>query len=375
MRVCLNMIIKNEAHVIERCLRSVRPYIDSWAIADTGSTDGTQALVRSLLADLPGELIERPWVDFAHNRNEALALAHAYGDYALVIDADDVFEAEPGFRWGALGEPGYMLEIVHGDNYSWWRVALMRLGLDWAWEGVIHEVPNSSQLAAVWGFKLRGAHIRIVGGGARSQQSIEAKYAQDIAVLRQALVDLPDNPRYTFYLAQALNESGRPHEALEVYQRRIDIGVGHEETYVSKLMVAILKERTQAAHADIVSAYIDAYDYRPQRAEAAYELARYFRMNARYAAAYAFARIAASTPPSEDLLLVDLGVYAWRARDELAIATFYLGHYSVCASLCEELMADPRVPVAERERIRMNREGALEAAAQLAAHTAAQSAA
>ena len=44
--VCLNMIVKNEAAVIARCLASVRPLIDSWAIVDTGSSDGTQEIVR-----------------------------------------------------------------------------------------------------------------------------------------------------------------------------------------------------------------------------------------------------------------------------------------------------------------------------------------
>ena len=75
MRICLNMIVKNESRVIERCLRSAKPFIHSWAISDTGSTDGTQDIIRRVMADVPGELIERPWVDFAHNRNQALELA------------------------------------------------------------------------------------------------------------------------------------------------------------------------------------------------------------------------------------------------------------------------------------------------------------
>ena len=37
-RICLNMIVKNEAPVIERCLASVRPWVDYWVIVDTGST-------------------------------------------------------------------------------------------------------------------------------------------------------------------------------------------------------------------------------------------------------------------------------------------------------------------------------------------------
>ena len=81
--ICLNMIVKNEAAVIERCLASVRAHIDHWVIVDTGSTDGTQALVRDALKDVPGTLFERPWVHFGHNRSEALALAQSHGDYLL----------------------------------------------------------------------------------------------------------------------------------------------------------------------------------------------------------------------------------------------------------------------------------------------------
>ena len=50
------MIVKNEAHVIERCLASVKSIVASWVIVDTGSTDGTQEFVRSVMAGIPGEL-------------------------------------------------------------------------------------------------------------------------------------------------------------------------------------------------------------------------------------------------------------------------------------------------------------------------------
>jgi glycosyltransferase involved in cell wall biosynthesis len=76
--ICLNMIVKNEAHIVHETLDSVAPYISSWVIVDTGSHDGTQDLIANHMARLgiPGELHERPWRNFGHNRTEALTLYH-----------------------------------------------------------------------------------------------------------------------------------------------------------------------------------------------------------------------------------------------------------------------------------------------------------
>ncbi|MEM7396959.1 MAG: glycosyltransferase, partial [Verrucomicrobiota bacterium] len=86
--ICLNMIVKNESAVIERCLRSLIPIIDYWVICDTGSSDDTRERVRKALKGIPGELHERPWIDFAHNRNEVLERSRGKADYLLFIDAD-----------------------------------------------------------------------------------------------------------------------------------------------------------------------------------------------------------------------------------------------------------------------------------------------
>src|SRR3990167_10039713 len=86
-KICLNMIVKNEKEVIARCLNSCKHLIDYWVIVDTGSTDGTQDVIRKELKGIPGELHSRPWVNFGHNRQEALLLAKKKGDYILFMDA------------------------------------------------------------------------------------------------------------------------------------------------------------------------------------------------------------------------------------------------------------------------------------------------
>src|SRR5438552_18921262 len=85
--LCLNMIVKDEAHVIRRCLDSVRSHLANWTIVDTGSTDGTQEIIGPHLRDLPGELHERPSRDFGTNRSETIPLPLVKADYILDIDA------------------------------------------------------------------------------------------------------------------------------------------------------------------------------------------------------------------------------------------------------------------------------------------------
>ena len=132
------MIIKDEARVIARCLRSVRPWIQSWVIVDTGSTDGTQDLVRETLQDLPGELFERPWRDFGSNRTEAIRLAEGRADYLLFIDADEQWQVPEGFRWPRLTADAYGVVHEYGE-LAYARATLAATRLPWRFEGVLHE--------------------------------------------------------------------------------------------------------------------------------------------------------------------------------------------------------------------------------------------
>lgn len=82
--IAATLIVRNEARCIGRCLESVAPWVDRMVVLDTGSTDDTAAIARSLGADVH----HLTWPDsFSLARNHVLSLADA--DWHLMIDADE----------------------------------------------------------------------------------------------------------------------------------------------------------------------------------------------------------------------------------------------------------------------------------------------
>lgn len=350
------MIVRNEAPVIERCIASIRPWISAWAIVDTGSTDGTQDKIRELLADLPGELIERPWQDFATNRNQALELARQYGEYALIHDADQILEGAPGAEFpDRLEGPGYYIRLqLTGHEFEYSGARILRLDQPWRWKGVLHEYPALDPQPILP--LLPGLCAIGYPGGARSRRPQRDKYLDDVAVLRAALRKEPDNARYVFYLGQSLRDAGEIAPAIKAYRKRAAMPGWAEETWYSLFQVACLLERRQAPDHETINAYLAAYDARPSRAEPLCELARMLRLRGRYASAWLHARRAAELPQPDDLLFLDLSVYRWRARDEQATSGWYLGYRDQCAKICRELLDNPHLPDSEHARIRRNLE-------------------
>jgi glycosyltransferase involved in cell wall biosynthesis len=344
------MIVKNEAKVIARCLESVKPILSSWVIVDTGSTDGTQAIIRSVMKDIPGELHERPWKDFGHNRTEAIELARGKGDYLFVIDADDVLAIGPRFVMPKLTKDCYQLKVEDaGTGYL--RVHFFRSDLDYRYAGVLHEVLLSAAGNRSMG-RIDGMIYQRTGGGARSVNP--NKYRRDAEVLAAALAAEPTNARYAFYLAQSWRDAGELEKAIAAYEHRAQMGGWEEEIYFSLHEVGRAAAKLGRDDAFVIDAYLRSYERRPTRAEPLTDLAAFLRDLGRKAAAYPFARTASEIPRPNDILFVDEGVYAWRAIDEHAVAAYWVGRYKEALGLNQRMMSSGALPEHERERVQKN---------------------
>ena len=88
-RLSLCMIVKNEERFLRGCLESCQDVVDEMIIVDTGSTDQTVEIAESFGA----KVIHHEWKDdFSEARN--ISLAHATGDWALWLDADEEIAPE-----------------------------------------------------------------------------------------------------------------------------------------------------------------------------------------------------------------------------------------------------------------------------------------
>ena len=95
MKLCLNMIVKDESRTIVRLLDSVINLIDSYCICDTGSSDNTVEIIKQyfLNKNMNGIIFSEPFINFEYNRNIAIDKCKNIDiDYLLLIDADMVLK-------------------------------------------------------------------------------------------------------------------------------------------------------------------------------------------------------------------------------------------------------------------------------------------
>jgi glycosyltransferase involved in cell wall biosynthesis len=339
--ICLNMIVKDERAVIERCLNSVKGIIDYWVIVDTGSTDGTQEIIRKCMKGIPGELHQSTWVDFSHNRNEALKLAKGKGDYLLFLDADEQLAFAPGFHKPFLDKDFYLL-TCDNQGVKYGRKQMVNNHLKWEWQGAVHECIESLD-AGTRTFDLVPGVVNLISwDGSRSKDP--KKYQKDAAVLEKALLKDPTNKRNQFYLAKSYQDARMPREALKNYEKRIAMGDWDPEVEWSLFQIGILQEELNMPSNTIIDSYSRAYQASLTRAEPLYRLACFYNKQRKYLLGYWVLKHALMIPCPASAMYLENWIYDFGLLSELSAAAFYLGKYDEAREACVEILRKPNLP-------------------------------
>jgi glycosyltransferase involved in cell wall biosynthesis len=302
--VTLAMLVKDEEHTAVNALASAKGMYDNVTIVDTGSTDNTIYAIRDWLLEnnVPGQVIERPWVDFGHNRNELLAIARTRGDYILMMDADETLYSRDitnDWHWLELTADAYLLHYDGKLDYAQPRLIASRY--PWLFTGTVHAALDHPE----------GAPDPIAGN-LRSPLIVhhgwtrhgDTKVQRDIELLNAEIELGHDVARNTFLLAKAYEGYGDKDEALRYYELRVTAfdDAGSEEHYYSRFRLGVLMIEHSADFPGGCDQLFQAYLDRPQRIESLRALAHFCTA------------MADATPyPEDDLVIVHRDLY--RDRD------------------------------------------------------------
>lgn len=379
--ITLCMIVKDEKDVIERCLASVKPFISRWCIVDTGSTDGTQDIIRRFMADTPGQLHERLWKEFDGSRTEALDLARAECNeegWLMTLDADEQI-LEAGELELPDGYDCYNAWFTRGNETRWARPMFMRANKPWHYEMPRHE----ALLCRVWApsapAPVRDLLVLSTWEGARAKEEARERFLRDAKVLEAWSLRHPDHYRCTFYIARSYEwaasfssppDRGLLQKAVMYYMKRADMKSDHlQQTFSARYLAGQCMAQLGYPWERIQHTFLQAYALGTSRAEPLYNIARHYREAADqermanrpaaglYALAELFARKAVQIGPSESSSDdVDHTVNDWRAKDELASALTFINGHAEARELYRHILRCPNIAPHERQRIEANLE-------------------
>jgi glycosyltransferase involved in cell wall biosynthesis len=353
--VCLAMIVKDEDHVIIRCLNSVKDVFTEIIIHDTGSTDDTMKVVSKWIKEngKHGYIERVPWVNFGVNRTMVLDKAQYCAEYTLMLDADEELVGDIEL---SIDDPHdtYQMTVKLGST-SYRRNFLFNNRNLWRYEGVVHEFPVCEDKNFTTGYiEEQTAYILSHHDGARSDDP--DKYLKDADLLCEKLDSNKEHlPRDVFYYAQSLRDAGKREQARTAYHYRANMGGWFQERAYSWYQLGKLTNKPEY--------YLRSHEADPRRAEPLLALGKHYMDKQMWHVAriYLGEAFSFALSPEDDMLFREDDVYKWRCTMELAVCEHYCGEYPSAAHLNEFLLDRNDLPQHVRAQTETNLRYAQEA--------------
>ena len=363
-KLALNFICKDESHVIGKMLNSIKNVADLIVVNDTGSTDGTQDIIRKFGEEnnIPTYVFERPFDDFEKSRNHSMQKLRdvvqelgwdANKVHGFWIDCDETLIVDPKFDKNQFTNDLYMINTYIGPM-KYTRNTFFRVSLPFRWYGPVHEFIVCDKKDITSGLET-GVHVDVKMEGNSWKGNIAAKYKSHAFVLEKYIDENRQDPRWIFYLAQSYHDSAsvsdnfeenqeRLRRSLKYYRERTERLDGYaEEIYYAQFRIGTimrnLEDPWNLTHQELLKAY--AMD--PLRGESIKVIIDYYLQMGEWHMAYLYTKFAkenfhGKNPYPNRLLFVDEALYVWKFAESHAAASFYTGRKEEAKASYEEIV-------------------------------------
>jgi glycosyltransferase involved in cell wall biosynthesis len=363
-KLILNTIVKNESHCIIKMLESAIKISDAIVIADTGSTDGTQDLIRKFGEEnnIPTYVFERPFDDFEKSRNFGMQKARDVVNelgwdsndcWTWWCDADETIVVDSKFDKNQFKNDLYMINTYIGQM-KYTRNTFARVSKPFRFYGPVHEFIICDDKNITSGLAV-DIHVDVKMIGASWQGDISAKYKSHAFVLEKYIDNDRTDPRWIFYTAQSYHDSAsvkdnkeeneeRLRRSLKYYKERTQRTDGYvEEIYYSQFRVGtimkVLEEPWNLTHQECLK----AYSMDPLRGESIKTIIDYYLQMGEWHMAYLYTKFAkenfhGKNPYPKRLLFVDEALYNWKFAESHAASCYYTGRFEEAKETYQEIL-------------------------------------
>jgi glycosyltransferase involved in cell wall biosynthesis len=363
-KLALNFICKDESHVIGKMLESCKTITDLIVVNDTGSTDGTQDIIRKFGEDnnIPTYVFERPFDDFEKSRTHAMEKlrevvkelgwdpnkVHGYW-----FDCDETLVIDPKFNKDQFVNDLYMINTFIGQM-KYTRNTFFKVSKPFRWYGPIHEFIVCDEQNITSGLA-ENIHVDVKMTGNSWQGDIPTKYKNHAFVLEKYIDADRKDPRWIFYTAQSYHDSAsipdnreeneeRLRRSMKYYKERVNRTDGYaEEIYYSQFRIGTimrsLEEPWNLTHQELLK----AYNMDPSRGESIKIIIDYYLQMNEWNMAYLYSKFAkvnfhGKNPYPNRLLFVDEALYIWKFAEAHAATCFYTGRMDEAKATYQEIV-------------------------------------
>ena len=363
-KLALNFICKDESPVIENMLESAKDIVDLIVVNDTGSTDGTQQIIKNFgeKYGIPTYVFERPFDDFENSRNHAMQkLRDVVAElnwnpdqvHGFWFDCDETLVIDSKFNKSQFTKDLYMINTYIGQM-KYTRNTFFKVSKPFRWYGPVHEFIVCDDQNITSGLA-ENIHVDVKMTGNSWLGDIAEKYASHAYKLEAYINKNRQDPRWIFYTAQSWHDAAsikdnkeeneeRLRRSLKYYRERVSRTDGYaEEIYYAQYRIGtimrIIEEPWHLTHMELLKAYqID-----PLRGESIKVIIDHYLQMGDWNMAYLYSKFAKTTfhgknPYPTRLLFVDEATYVWKFAEAHAAAAFYTGRMDEAKQTYQEIV-------------------------------------
>ena len=363
-KLALNFICKDESPVIENMLESAKDIVDLIVVNDTGSTDGTQQIIKNFgeKYGIPTYVFERPFDDFENSRNHTMQkLRDVVAElnwnpdqvHGFWFDCDETLVIDSKFNKSQFTKDLYMINTYIGQM-KYTRNTFFKVSKPFRWYGPVHEFIVCDDQNITSGLA-ENIHVDVKMTGNSWLGDIAEKYASHAYKLEAYINKNRQDPRWIFYTAQSWHDAAsikdnkeeneeRLRRSLKYYRERVSRTDGYaEEIYYAQYRIGtimrIIEEPWHLTHMELLKAYqID-----PLRGESIKVIIDHYLQMGDWNMAYLYSKFAKTTfhgknPYPTRLLFVDEATYVWRFAEAHAAAAFYTGRMDEAKQTYQEIV-------------------------------------